>query len=238
MSVASGSKAVGELVKKHAAGKFIKLAADGDSVVIAFVGDEYAFETVWTGGRTEFYDPDKHKNLDPSLKITWNAFVPATGKMMIFPCNSTTYQKIIQCRDKYGLDRKLFEIKRQGAKGDTNTTYSVMPDADLTKQERADIDKLDRFDLAKEARSGGKGDSDSGSGGDSDSGSGGELISEEKAQALIATLKGLPRDKLDAFLSKFGVERVRELDANQVAEAEAFVAELSGNGASERDPFA
>jgi hypothetical protein len=237
MSTASGAQAVGELVKKHSTGKYVKLQNDGDSIVVAFVGDEFAWEAVWTGGRTEFFDEKKHKNLSPSLKVTWNVYVPETGKMMILPVNPTTYQKIITCRDKYGLAFKLYEIKRSGSKGDTNTTYSVMVDADLSKDQRADIDQLDRFDLAADARNAGKGDNTSNESEAVETKP--EPISDADATALIARMRPLPKEAVDKFLSRFGISRIRDLDSARLAEADTFVSELAGNGAAtgERDPF-
>ena len=64
------------------------------------------------------------------------------------------------------------------------------------------------------------------------------------AQAIATQLKALPREAVDRFLQKFGVQRIKDLPAAQVEKARAFVeqlqTELAAPAASETegDPFA
>jgi hypothetical protein len=65
------------------------------------------------------------------------------------------------------------------------------------------------------------------------------------AQSFAAQLKALPREAVDRFLQKFGVQRIKDLQTSQAEKARAFieqlVAELTAPGAEsqvEVDPFA
>ena len=69
-------------------------------------------------------------------------------------------------------------------------------------------------------------------------------VDPKVAQAIATQLKALPREAVDRFLQKFGVQRIKDLPAAQVEKARAFVeqlqTELAAPAASETevDPFA
>ena len=117
------------LADKHAnqGGIFIRLAANGDKVVGAFVGEPFAREVVWTGERYETFDPAVHADKRPSLRVTINFFVPAESDMKVIEGGTVWFKDVLKVRDKYGLDKWLFEIERHGDAGDPKTTYSLRP---------------------------------------------------------------------------------------------------------------
>ena len=69
-------------------------------------------------------------------------------------------------------------------------------------------------------------------------------VDPKVAQGIATQLKALPREAVDRFLQKFGVQRIKDLPAAQVEKARAFVeqlqTELAAPAATETevDPFA
>ena len=51
-------------------------------------------------------------------------------------------------------------------------------------------------------------------------------VEASPTQALIAQLKALPREAVDKFLQRFGIQRIKDLPAEQMEKASAFVAQL------------
>lgn len=251
MATANSWDQAKELADKHkGSGDYVSLSNDGDSFVGVFLGEPFAYETVWNEKeeKSEVYDPAKHAGETPSLKVAINVFVikekgEKCNKLKIYEMSTKTFQQVIACREKYGLDNWSFEVKRNGAKGNTKTTYSVLPEEKLEDAQKSALAEIELNDLDKKTNNrddkGSKGGGDKKGGGDEAE----KAIEETKAMQLVARLKTLPREKLDVFLSKFGVKRVRDLKASQAADADAFLASLAEpaeepKAKEEVDPFA
>jgi hypothetical protein len=129
-------------------GIFIRLAANGDKVVGAFVGEPFAREVVWTGERYETFDPAVHTDKRPSLRVMLNFFVPAESGMKVIEGGTVWFKDVLKVRDKYGLDKWLFEIERHGDAGDPKTTYSILPEEKIDDAMRARIRDAEAHDLA------------------------------------------------------------------------------------------
>lgn len=127
---------------------FIRLAANGDKVVGAFVGEPFAREVVWTGERYETFDPAVHTDKRPSLRVMLNFFVPAESDMKVIEGSTVWFKDVLKVRGKYGLDKWLFEIERHGDAGDPKTTYSIMPEEKIDDAMRARIRDAEAHDLA------------------------------------------------------------------------------------------
>jgi hypothetical protein len=236
------------LADKHSgsgSGLFVRLANDRDKVVGVFVGDPYARETHWTGERYEVCTGEGcsicAEGKRPNLRVSMNFYVPAERDLKIIEGGVTWFKDLLKARDKYGLDKWLFEIERHGAAGDPKTSYTILPEEKLTPEQTKEIDALRLHDLPKVV-SGGSDNFDSYDKGGS---GGGETIDARLASQLVGRLKALPRDAVDTFLAKFGVQRVRDLKASDEKAATAFIASLEGKyaeprggGAEEVDPFA
>lgn len=235
------------LADKHSgsgSGLFVRLANDRDKVVGVFVGDPYARETHWTGERYEVCTGEGcsicAEGKRPNLRVSMNFYVPAERDLKIIEGGVTWFKDLLKARDKYGLDKWLFEIERHGAAGDPKTSYTILPEEKLTPEQTKEIDALRLHDLPKVV-SGGSDNFDSYDKG----GGGGETIDARLASQLVGRLKALPRDAVDTFLAKFGVQRVRDLKASDEKAATAFIASLEGKyaeprggGGEEVDPFA
>ena len=168
-----------------------------------------------------------------------NFFVPAEGAMKVIEGGTVWFKDVLKVRDKYGLDRWCFEIERHGAAGDPKTSYSILPEEKLTDELRGAIAGTELHDLEQLANGGSAGTATPRSNGSTPSGP----IDPRAAGELVARLKALPRSDVDAFLARFGVQRVRDLQAADEAAARAFIDELeaqqtAASATAEVDPFA
>jgi len=228
------------LTDKHANqnGIFIRLAANGDKVVGAFCGDPFAREVVWTGERYETYDPAVHTDKRPSLRVMLNFFVPDEGEMKVIEGGTVWFKDVLKVRDKYGLDKWLFEIERHGEAGDPKTTYSILPEEKLDDLMRARIAKAEPHDLA--ALGSGDGPAAAGESATKPNATGSGTIDPRVASELVGRLKALPRAEVDGFLAEFGIKRVRDLKASDLTAAKKALDlfEVALRADDSIDPFA
>ena len=229
--------------EEHAqqSGVFAKLANDGDRVVGVFVGDPYAREVVWTGERYETFDPDSPtpKEGRKTLRVSLNFFVPADNAMKVIEGGTTWFKDVLKIKEKYGVKNWQFEVERHGDAGNPKTTYSILPEEKIDDELRARIEAAELHDLEHVTE--GLGDAADETAQAKAAAKSGP-IEPRVASELVAMLKALPRSDLDAFLKKFGVQRVRDLKAADEGPARTFIDSLSSAKASgsntEVDPFA
>lgn len=240
---------------------FVRLANDKDTIVVAFVGDPEARELFWNQKEKKYepYTAEHAKKKETiTLRVLLNVVIVKQGndtklkdvdppQVKVLEVNSATYRQVMKVRAKYGFEKCFFEICRNGEKGDTKTTYSVMSDEPMTDEDRAALAELELHDLEKVAS---KQSEDSGSddGGSFDSyeqskkkgGPDPEApISAEDTAELIKVLKPLPREDLQKFLSRFGVKQIKALPNKDLEAAKKFCAELAAPAEPEEaDPFA
>lgn len=227
------------LADKHekAGGIFIRLTNDGDKIVGAFCGEPHAKEVHWTG---EKYEECKGEGCPycaggkrPSLRVLLNFYVPADKEMRVIEGGTVWFKDVLKVRDKYGLDKWLFEVERHGDAGDPKTSYSILPEEKIDDAQRAAIAAAERHDLANI----GAAEADEKKPGAQKPGGG--AIDPRVAGELVAKLKSLPRSDVDAFLNAFKVQRVRDLPAGDEADARAYIERLmSPAQTQEIDPFA
>lgn len=107
--------------------------AEGDKVVVAFLGDPWAYEAAWHDEQGRWVPVHRSPvPVRPALRIRINVYVPAEGRLMWWEMNTATFRSLLSCRDQYGLDKWLFEIEAvdvstEGAGG----VYSILPEAPL-----------------------------------------------------------------------------------------------------------
>lgn len=224
-----------QFADKHAStnGLFVRLTSDGDKVLGAFCGDPFVRQVLWTGERYESYDPENpdHRGAGkrPSMRVSLNFFVPSDNAMKVVEGNAQWFKDVCKVRDKYGLDKVLFEIERHGESGDPKTTYTILPDAPIDAELRQRIAAAALHDLAAVV------------GGDADRGApeaASGPIAGAAAGDLITRLKALKRSAVDQFLATFKVQRVRDLKASDEPAARALLGKLEGQGRGDVDPFA
>ena len=251
---------------KEAGGIFVKLANDKDKVVGAFVGEPHTRETWFnqaTNKTEDFTEQHKADGKTATAKFKLNFFNRATRRMQILEVNSATLQLIASCKHKYGLESYFFEIERKGAKGDTKTTYAVLPDAPITPDDLKEIKAAKVHDLAAAKEEDDKStdlnshDKSKANGTNGAAATNGastapatapaappaDLIPTDVATALVGRLKVQPKEKVSEFLAKFGIKQVKALKTSDRAAAEAMLDAFEGKtaaapAATEEDPFA
>jgi len=148
---------------------------------------------------------------------------------------------VLKIRDKYGVDKWLFEIERHGEAGNPKTTYSLLPEEKVSDELKAKITACELHDLERLANS--QGDSDDAKPAATAAASRKDgPIDPRVAGEIVARLKSLPRTDVDAFIAKMGVQRVRDLKATDETAARALLDQLETKAApaqtAEVDPFA
>jgi len=144
-----------EAARKHAAtrgsGVFFTLQNDGDKAVVAFCGDIHTWDVVKVDGKFnvpfELGNP-KHDGLDVRFRAGINVYLPVERKMQIWEFGAKVFKVLDSVHSKYGFSKKLFEIERHGAKGDQETYYSVLPDADIDEEIAEQIGLAKLHDLS------------------------------------------------------------------------------------------
>ncbi len=239
-----------EMAKKHDQGgsQWLKLGNDGDKAVVVFLGEPYPREVCFADGKYVPYDDKaKAQGLKASLRVALNVALYDSREMKVLEQGVMFFKDLVRVREKYGLDRWAFEVQRHGAPKDPKTHYSILPEHQLTADEQRIFQALPRHDLgrlyveADAAPAPPVGGSGSGAGGTRSDGP----IDPKLAQAMTMQLKTLPREAVDRFLQKFGIQRIKDLPHSHVEKARAFVEVLvedfTAPGAEsqvEIDPFA
>ncbi|MFZ5787282.1 MAG: hypothetical protein ACOY3Y_12640 [Acidobacteriota bacterium] len=232
-----------DMAKKHDQGSstWLKLGNDGDKAVVVFLGEPFPREVCFVDGKyMPFDDKLKAQGLKPSLRVALNVALYDTKEVKVLEQGVTFFKDLVRVREKYGIERWAFEIQRHGAAKDPKTTYSILPEHQLTPEQQKEFQGLKLNDLDKLY-----GDSeDSSSLGSYDRKDDG-VIDPGTAQAIATQLKTMPREAADRFCKKFGVTRIKDLPAAQVEKARAFVEVLASEFAApaaadshETDPFA
>ncbi|MCP3104211.1 hypothetical protein LZ198_35645 [Myxococcus sp. K15C18031901] len=232
------------MAKQHeqAGGSWLKLANDGDSAVVVFLGQPHPRGVVFLDNKYVLFDERlKAQGHKSSLRVAFNVAVYGTREVRVLEQAVTFFNTLMELRAKYGLEKWAFEIKRRGAAKDPKTTYSILPDRQLTEEEMAAFQALPQHDLARlyaaEASAAVSGTSPTSAVSPKSS----EPVDVRLAQAMATALKGLPREAVDRFLQKFGVQRIRDVPASKGELARAFVDALVAEYAPERvadvDPF-
>ncbi|WP_375757397.1 hypothetical protein [Corallococcus exercitus] len=225
---------------------WLKLAGDGDKAVVVFLGEPHPREVCFVDGKyVEFDDKLKAQGLKPSLRVALNVALFDSKEVKVLEQGVMFFKDLVRVREKYGLEKWAFEIQRHGAAKDPKTTYSILPEHQLSVEQQKAFQALPQHDLAKLYS--GEGD-DKGNSLDSfdkkADAKGDGTILPNVAQGIVTALKALPREATDRFLQKFGIQRIKELPTSQVEKARAFVEQLQTESAApaadetEVDPFA
>lgn len=232
------------MAKQHeqAGGAWLKLANDGDTAVVVFLGEPHPREVVFVDNKFTLFDEklraQGHKS---SLRVALNVAVYGTREVKVMEQASTFFTNLLQVRAKYGLETWAFEVKRHGAAKDPKTTYSLLPEKQLSPEEVAAFQSLPLHDLPKlyaaEAAAAASGTSPTGVASTKSN----EPIDVKLAQAMASALKALPREAVDRFLTKFAVQRIRDIPASKGELARAFVdalvTEYAAESVADVDPF-
>lgn len=225
------------LADKHASqgSIFVRLQNDGDAVVGVFCGEPYAREVYWDGEKyveaTADGPPPGATAKTPSLRVALNFYVPSEGTMKIVEGGTQWFRDLVNVREKYGLDKWLFEIKRHGKPKDPKTKYTILPEEKIDDALRATLARVATHDLAQMSAPSEDGD---GSGGP-------RVVDVDVARQFADRLRALPRSDADTFLQEFKIERLRDLPNDRVPAALQLLMKLEASHKSASaavDPFA
>lgn len=147
-SIWDQAKAISE-TQSSGGGLFVRLKNDKEKVSGVFVGDPVMSHIVWTGTKTEAYDKRRHSELGikPKLQVLLNFYDVASGSMRVYECGSRVLKDLVKLREKYGFEKWVFEIGRDGAPGDTQTKYAILPDRQIDAALAAKIAATPKHDL-------------------------------------------------------------------------------------------
>lgn len=230
---------------------FIRLVEDRSSVVVAICGKPHIRRLFWNES-AETFDPytDAHKAAGARLteRFVVNAYVPAENAMKIMEFSKTAFKIVLQVKEKYGLEKWLFEVERSGAKGYNKTTYTVLPEKEIDSALRKTIAALPLHDLVKACEDGGDAATDMSSHDKKANGTNGAhaaapaapaIITPAQVALLVPRLKAMPKARIDEFLAKFKTAKVKEMHAEHFTTAVALLDEWEGVSleAAEVDPF-
>ena len=231
-----------ELAKKHDADSstWLKLANDEDKAVVVFLGEPYPREVSFVDGKyVPADDAVRAAGHKVSLRVAYNVALADTGEVKVLEQGVMFFKDLVRVREKYGLEKWAFEVQRHGAAKDPKTTYSILPERQLTAEERQAFKEVQLLDLPKLYA--------------------GELDKEPEpaaevapsgpidaklATAIVTQLKAMPRQAVDRFLEQFAIKRIKDLPASQWEQAKAFVEKLvaefdaPATAPAEVDPFA
>jgi hypothetical protein len=240
-----------QMAERHTSTTFLRLANDGDKVVVVFVGEPLSREVVWTGEKyLDVKNPEAEKYLkkgrSSSLRVAMNIYVLAEKAVKVYEMGAVVFKDVYKLRDKYGLDTWAFEIERRGAKGDNKTSYTILPEQRLDDAMRKQLAQLELHDLEKVLNSTDDGQDEEQSfesyEGKQDAPKGKQdvPIDSNAVDKMMPRLKVLPRETLDRFLKKFQVQRVKDLRASDAGAAFDFLGTLEAElqRPQEIDPFA
>ena len=238
------AKQTSDEAKKRAvgSGKYLRLQDDGDSAVVAFLGEPAVHEVVWVGNGTEEYDPEKHKNETPGVKFAICVYNKEHNKLQLFEQSAGTLATLLGVYEKYGQFKFWFEIKRKGAKGNKKTVYTILPDEPITPEEKKDLMALIKEDklinAVSEIARGGDAEEEPTPAAKETSHAEEGFIGEEDALNIIEKIKMMPREISRSFLDSLEVKRVREIPASKVAKAKSMLAKMEEKDKpADVDPF-
>jgi hypothetical protein len=222
-----------EIAKKHEMDSttWLKLANDGDGAVVVFLGEPFPREVCFVDGRYMPFDEElKAKGLKPSLRVAVNVALYDTKEVKVLEQGIVVFKDLMQIRAKYGLPGWAFEVQRHGAAKDLKTTYSILPEHQLTPEEQKEFQALPLHDLEKLYSDSGEETLAS-----YDRKADG-LIDPKTAQSIAVVLKALPREAIDRFCKKFEVARIKDLPASQVEKALAYAGALEKEFRAAHEP--
>ena len=128
---------------------FVRLENNGDKIVGAFCDDPYAYERVLVNGRYEVLviGNTAHAGLRSNLRVMLNFYVPALATTKVIEGGVTWFKDVLKVREKYGLEKWLFEIERHGESGDPMASFSILPEERIDDEMRERIENAMRHDL-------------------------------------------------------------------------------------------
>ena len=128
-----------EMAKKHDQGGslWLKLAGDGDKAVVVFLGEPHPREVAFVDGKyVEVDEKMKAAGTKASLRVALNVALYDSKEVKVLEQGVMFFKDLVRVREKYGLEKWAFEIQRHGAAKDPKTTYSILPEHQLSAEQQ------------------------------------------------------------------------------------------------------
>ncbi len=141
-----------EMAKKHDQGGslWLKLLNDGDKAVIVFLGEPHPREVAFIDGKyVEVDEKMKAEGHKASLRIALNVALYDSQEVKVLEHGVMFFKDLVRVREKYGLDKWAFEVQRHCAAKDQKTSYSILPEHQLTAEQQKTFHALAQHDLAR-----------------------------------------------------------------------------------------
>jgi len=221
--------------------RFLRLEEDGDRELVFFAGEPYVRYVYWDGKQTrEWIEGCGQKK---SLRVAQNVILCdiTEGKIEIkgvkvIEQGKRFFQNVSKRDKKYGIHNWIFEVERSGEKGDTDTTYDIDPEHQLSDREREKLQAVELIDLEELYSELGSGEGDkkkrpqpakeeSEEEDDDDD----ATISEIQRKELVEMFKTLddPEGEGRKFCEKFGIDKVKNLPKSKFKKALKYIDKIT-----------
>lgn len=232
--------------------RFLRLEEDGDRATVFFAGEPFARYVYWDGQQTREWTEGcgQKKNLRVAMNVI--ACDISEGKldiigMKVLEQGKRFFQNVSKRDKKYGIYNWVFEVERSGGKGDTDTTYDIDAEYELSDKEREKLLSMKLFDLEDfyDELGGEDGDKEKSTQpkkadkAEEDEG-GDDVISDEQRKELVELFKTLddPEGEGKKFCKEFGIDKVKNLPKSKFRKALKYIDKLvagANSGADEDD---
>jgi len=188
---------------------WLRLAHDGDKVIVAFLGEPFTREVCFVEGRSVPFDETlRAQGHKPSLRFAFDVALMDGGRdVLVMEQGRAFYKQLSEVRAHYPLESWTFQIERQGKPRDPRTTYSITPKKHLDHGERNMLAALPRHDLARIV------------GAIRADGSDAAAVDRTSARSIAAVLATLPAEAARRFCAWFGIARVEDLPRSRLESA-------------------
>jgi hypothetical protein len=232
--------------------RFLRLEEDGDRELVFFADTPYVRYVYWDGKQTREWTEDCGQK--KTLRVAQNVILCdlADGKIEIkgvkvLEQGKRFFQNVSKRDKKYGIRDWIFEIERSGEKGDTDTTYDIDPEHELSDKEREKLLAVKLIDLEQLYSELNSGDGDKKKR-PSPAAAGKEekeekeddeddAISEAQRKELVEMFKTLddPEGQGKKFCKEFGIDKVKNLPKSKFKKALRYIDKLTEAGKCEAE---
>ncbi len=227
-------------MEKSSDERFLRLEEDGDKARVFFAGVPYTRYVYWDGQQTREWTEDCGQK--KTLRVAQNVITCRIekGKLEILSAKvleqgKRFFQNVSKRDKKYGIRDWIFEIERSGSKGDTDTSYNIDPEYELSDKEREKLMSMKLFDLDEfyAELGGGNRDKKKRSQPDKqeepDEEDDDAVINDEQNNELISLFKTFedPEATGRKFVKEFGIKKVKELHKSQLKKAMKYLDKLT-----------
>ena len=238
-------------MEKSSDERFLRLEEDGDRAIVFFAGEPFARYVYWDGQQTREWTEGcgQKKNLRVAMNVVLCSVTDGELEIIgvkVLEQGKRFFQNVSKRDKKYGIRDWIFEIERSGGKGDTDTTYDIDAEYELSDKQREKLKAVKLIDLEELYSELGSGDGDKKKHTSSDR-SGKEepeaeddeddTISAEQRKELVEMFKTLddPEGEGKKFCKEFGIDKVKNLPKRKFKKALKYIDKLTAAANSGAD---